>query len=180
MKSYHKYFILTSVYVLICWLWLFDFAADANVDFDSSVSGLLTISGIVLAVVGMWLSYSYPEAVVKITTKNEKVDFLETIESAERLQSLVMTIIMSAVVLFFCLSIVVVGEPVVTSLYSSGENLVKVKAMGTCFLWYLYALQAVTILKVIRASLSFLDDIDLLIARLDLHRQRNPHGKDEQ
>ncbi|PXX92244.1 hypothetical protein DIT71_03285 [Marinobacter vulgaris] len=172
-----KYLILTLVYLIGCYFLIFEFAKNLTIDFSSALSGLITVSGILLAIVGMWISYSYPEAVQKITQKNDKIDFLETLGSAKRLESLVMTILLSATVILACLFMMVVAVPVVKNTTILNQYAEELRATGVCVIWYLTILQGVAVIKIMRANLSFLHELYVLIARLDLHKQKNPHRK---
>ncbi|EDY7352191.1 hypothetical protein GRK74_000394, partial [Salmonella enterica] len=67
--------------------------------------------------------------------------------------------------------------PIVKSSDFFKEHSALTKQIGYCGIWFLCLIQVVMILQIVRANLSFLDDLDTLIIKLASQRKKNPHQK---
>ncbi|EMA4781338.1 hypothetical protein U3C50_001042 [Providencia rettgeri] len=127
------------------------------VDITNVISVLQNISAIVFAITGVWIAYLYPNAIAGLT-KNEKIDFFASKNEAKKVESLVLVIIVSALVLvligvFYLVSIPVKG----TSFYI--EYLDYIKLVGTFYVFTLLYIEIICILMIVANSISFVNGL---------------------
>ncbi|WP_351124456.1 hypothetical protein [Shewanella sp. T24-MNA-CIBAN-0130] len=84
MKSTYKFLICNGLYILVCYLFLFERALLIKVDISAVFGSLIAISSVVLAIIGMWVSYQYQHAITSVITDSSKIDLVDTLKGAKR------------------------------------------------------------------------------------------------
>lgn len=177
MKALNKWLLMIGGYAVICYYFLADLALLVKVPVSDVISNLIDLSAIFLAIVGMWVAYSYPAAVSKVVNENDDLSLITSYNSAKRLEALIMNILVASIVLISCLSLNAFIIPIVKSMDFFKEHRDVTKQVGYCGIWFLCLVQVMMILQIIRANLSFLDELDTLIVKLASQRKNNPHQK---
>ncbi|EGH3342304.1 hypothetical protein IEA70_003677, partial [Salmonella enterica] len=173
MKARYKWLLMLGGYALICYLFLADLALSVKVPVSDVISNLIDLSAIFLAIVGMWVAYSYPAAISKVVNDNDDLSLITSYHSAKRLEALIMNILVASIVLISCLLLNAFIIPIVKSSDFFKEHSALTKQIGYCGIWFLCLIQVVMILQIVRANLSFLDDLDTLIIKLASQRKKN-------
>jgi hypothetical protein len=174
MKTLKKITIWLVLYIALSYLALYDVAINTTVAIGSITSSLTAMSSILLAIVGMWVSYSYPSAVQAITTNQASSTISESYEDAERIQSLIMILLVCS----FILVSILVGTAFVIpfgksfDIYKTHHELFK--GIGYCTIWFLCLIQSLAFLKIISINISFLDNLDSKIKTADIENRQNP------
>lgn len=177
MKARYKWLLMLGGYTTISYFFLADLALSVKVPISDVISNLIDLSAIFLAIVGMWVAYSYPAAITKITNDNDDLSLITSYHSAKRLEALIMNILVASIVLISCLLLNSFIIPVIKSSSFFKDHFALIKQLGYCGIWFLCLVQIIMILQIIRANLSFLDDLDALIIKLASQRKNNPHQK---
>lgn len=145
---------------MILMMFILAFMARTHVkyiDITNVIAVLQNISAIVFAITGVWIAYLYPNAIAGLT-KNEKIDFFASKNEAKKVESLVLVIIISALVLvligiFYLVSLPVRG----TSFYV--ENYEYLKLLGIFYIFTLLYIEIICILMVVANSISFVNSL---------------------
>lgn len=138
------------------------FKAGTNFDYNTYkdiTSTLLAISGMIFTIMGIWIAFLYPNALLKITNKNlNPADFSETSEDTKRLEAIVGSIIKSSLIatsiLILYLLKAIISE---TQIYQEHIHIIKISALTITI--YLCYFQIESVVQVVYANISFLNDI---------------------
>lgn len=171
MKLIYKVLIFNALYFLICYFYLFDRANFVSVNVEAISSSLIAISSVVLAIIGMWISYAYPNTRSSLMQEDHKVDLVETLEGAKKLESMVMAVLSSAFILGTCLLCVSLIFPIIDSYSVVSEGFFK--SFKYCFIWYLCFFQTYSLFNVVSLNFDFLNRLDLQISRSKLEKKNN-------
>ncbi|WP_341939616.1 hypothetical protein [Marinimicrobium sp. C2-29] len=125
-------------------------------DVKPIISTLQNISAAVFTLSGIWIAYSYPQAIAAYTSPGN-VKIIPTGET-NRIENLVLIVLTSAFVisstLIFNLSYLLFSP---SKLYT--ENLQLIKSIGISFVFYLCFLQLKAIFVVMSTNISFVNDL---------------------
>ncbi|MFS4413456.1 hypothetical protein [Providencia sp. T47] len=135
-------------------------------DITNIIAVLQNISAIVFAITGVWIAYLYPNAIAGLT-KNEKIDFFASKSDARKVESLVLIIIISALVLvgiavFYLTSTTIKG----TLLYDEHQSIIKL--IGTFYIFSLLYIEIICILMIVLNSISFMNGLYRFLADKEL------------
>lgn len=129
-------------------------------DFKDYGSNLLAISGMVFTIMGIWIAFVYPNAILRLQAPNKikNADFTQTLEDTRRLESIVGCIMKSAFVasalcFVFLVKIIFYSTP----LYKENMHLVKSALLGGTVL--LTILQGSAVVSVMYANFMFIEDL---------------------
>ena len=128
-------------------------------DLKDFINALIAISGIIFTIMGIWIAFLYPSALSRITSdKIETADFTAALSETKRLESLVASILQSALVasfstLFLLAKVIFSGTP----FYLEHQLLFKSVALSFCTLLSFVQFEAVG--SVIAANILFLNDL---------------------
>lgn len=121
---------------------------------------LLNISGLVFTIMGIWIAFLYPNSLMKIVNpgKIETVDFSDALEDTKRLESIVGSVLKSAVIatsiMFFLLLKILFFD---TNFYKS--NITELKQVALSITILLTYLQVEAIFQVITSNISFINHL---------------------
>ncbi len=139
-------------------------------DFKDYGNNLLAISGMVFTIMGIWIAFIYPNAILRLQapSKIKNADFTQTLEDTRRLESIVGCImksafVASAICLVFLFKILASSIP----LYKENIQLVKSLVLGVVM--FLTFLQGSAVVSVMYANFMFIED---------LHRRRESRQGD--
>ena len=120
------------------------------------LSMLQTISAAVFTIIGLWLGFIYPNAITSIV--NDDISYISSTKDAERVESLVYIIIISAVVMLSTLLIYLFKALAGNSeLYLEFNNIVKPLCISAVI--YLCWLQFRCVLNVILNNFKFISNL---------------------
>lgn len=155
--------------VMILIMFALAFMAKSHVkymDITSVIAVLQNISAIVFAITGVWIAYLYPNAIAGLT-KNEKIDFFASKNEAKKVESLVLVIIISALVLVFIALFYLISLPLKgTSFYIENHELIKL--FGTFYVFTLLYIEIICILMIVANSISFVNGLYKFLADKEL------------
>ena len=129
-------------------------------DFAQYTSILISVSSMVFTIMGIWIAFLYPNALSRIVdpTRKASEDFSESLHETKRLESIVLSILKSAVVvlgiMLIYLSKVLLSN---TVFYVNYLQLVKTAALAWLIL--LSWLQVEAVCQVGYANIMFLNDL---------------------
>lgn len=139
-------------------------------DLKDYLSVLLNISGMIFTIMGIWIAFIYPNALMRFSNpqKIEHVDFSASLDETRRLEGLVGTVIkaaavMTGIMLLFFLKIVLSDAQIYV------ENKEIVKSLAGSFTIFLTLLQFESIGYMIYSNVMFIND---------LHSKREHHEAD--
>ncbi|MCO7223148.1 hypothetical protein [Pleionea sp. CnH1-48] len=135
------------------------------------LSALLSISSMVFTLMGIWIAFLYPNALVRISNpkKIEHVDFSESLEETKRLEGLVGSVIKSALVVLAIMIIFFLKA--LYPIFSLDQDTILVsKSLLISLISILSLLQVESILYVIYSNVLFIND---------LHHRREEREADE-
>lgn len=133
-------------------------------DFKDYGNNILAISGMVFTIMGIWIAFIYPNAILRLQAPNKikNADFTQTLEDTRRLESIVGCIMKSAFVASaLCLVFLVKILASSTPFYKEHIQLVKSLVLGGAV--FLTILQGSAVVSVMYANFMFIED---------LHRRR--------
>ncbi|MFG0679239.1 hypothetical protein ACF8GB_01695 [Pseudomonas sp. xss_4] len=117
---------------------------------------LLNISGCVFTIMGIWVAYLYPDALIRITSDNvTSADFSEAQENSARLKTMVGSIIVSALVAM-AIIYVLLGKTLVANTAFYEAHRLNIKATAVAVVIYATLLQTLSVFYVIRSNFLFL------------------------
>lgn len=140
------------------------YIASDYIKYDSIVnivSVLQNISSIVFAIVGVWVAYLYPKLITEIIN-NKEDDFFDSKSETKKMESLIITIIISALVLigvivFYLLVLFMKGSQFYIN------NLEVIKISGVSFVFMMVIMQIFCIISVIINNVSFVNKLYKLL-----------------
>lgn len=142
----------------------------AYTDLKDYSSVLLAISGMVFTIMGIWVAFVYPNAIVKLKApqKIETADFSEAQRDTSRLEAIVGSIMESGAVAtgvaIIHLSKLIFSE---TNVYLEHSSIIQATGIG--FILFLTLLQGSAIVNVIYSNYSFINE---------LHKRREKREED--
>lgn len=126
-------------------------------DLDPVITALQSISSMVFTIMGIWIAYIYPNAMLKIT-QPKKMEAIFSEDDESRIQTIVGTVILSAFVLTFLLLGVAIRPILVKSqIYLSYIHFFK--TIGVFLLLTLVYIQLIAIYIVMASNLNFIIDL---------------------
>ncbi|EAR10743.1 hypothetical protein [Reinekea blandensis] len=120
---------------------------------------LLLISTVIFTIMGLWIAILYPSALNRLANprKVETADFSETGADTKRLESLVATVMKSAIVVFFIMVIFLAGlTSQAIDLEDSTVSIIK--QITFSFVVMLSFVQSEALFYVIKSNILFLSD----------------------
>ena len=139
-------------------------------DFKDYGNNLLSISGMIFTIMGIWIAFIYPNAILRLQApqKIKNADFTQALEDTRRLESIVGCIMKSAFVasalcLVFLIKILLFSTP----FYKENLHLIKSLVLGGTI--FLTILQGSAVINVMYANFMFIED---------LHRRRESRQGD--
>lgn len=131
-------------------------------DFKDYSNALLAISGMVFTIMGIWIAFLYPNALLRLTdtSKVETADFSEAYRDTRRLESIVASIIISASVAM-AISLLMLVKMIFsgTAIYLEHINIIKSGAIAIAIFLSFY--QYYSVLRVIYANYMFVSDLHI-------------------
>lgn len=126
-------------------------------DIDPIVSILQNVSAMIFTIMGIWIAYLYPNAILRITQPS-KVEAIYSDEDDSRIQIIVGIVVLSAIVLSL-LMIGVIAKPFIikSTIYKSVPS--TINALGLFFLLSLSYIQLMGIYLVIASNVNFIIDL---------------------
>lgn len=117
---------------------------------------LLNVSGSVFTIMGIWVAYLYPDALVRITSSNvSSGDFSEARENSSRLKTMVGSIITSALVAMVIVY-VFLGKTLLSSTVFYQDYRADIKSFAVSIVILATLFQTISIFYVIRSNFLFL------------------------
>jgi hypothetical protein len=133
-------------------------------DIKDYANGLLALSGMIFTIMGIWIAFIYPNALLRLQAprKIKTADFTETLDDTKRLQSIVGCVLKSVfVALMLCL--IFFAKFAIGGLPFVKENIWIFRALLFGFITFLTFLQGSAVASVMFANFMFVED---------LHRRR--------
>lgn len=133
-------------------------------DYKDFVNILISISGMIFTIMGIWIAFLYPNALSRLANpeKIAAVDFSETLEDTRRLENIVAAVLKSALVMMVVLGVFIAKVILFkTDLYSS--NIIIFKSLAFAILLTITMVQVEAVLSVVLANVRFINE---------LHRKR--------
>ena len=123
-------------------------------DLKNLTSTLQNISAAVFTLAGIWIAYSYPEAIARFTNP-DKFSLIKGTEQTKRIRSLVLTIFSSALglvgIILFNLA-----TPYLQYILKDYDSYIYVKISGISFINYLVCIQLHAIIRIMNNNLEFI------------------------
>lgn len=121
---------------------------------------LLNVSGMVFTIMGIWIAFLYPNALMKLVnhTKIEHVDFKDTLKDTRRLEAIVASVLKSAlvvsVIMLLNLCKLMLSE---TELYHSKSDIINISAFSCVVTLTLLQIEAIA--NVIYSNIAFINEL---------------------
>jgi len=154
--------LLTYPLVYLC---LIFFVFKLNLTFNYSnlkdyVDVLLSVSGMVFTIMGIWIAFLYPNALnrIKDPQKIETVDFSETLVETKRLENIVGSVLLSAFVMLFVMFILLL-KLIFNELEIVRSNIFIIKNVVLATIIWLTFLQFKAVANVVYSNIMFLNDL---------------------
>ncbi|KIN11591.1 hypothetical protein [Vibrio mytili] len=128
---------------------------------------LQNVSAAVFTLAGIWVAYSYPEAISRFTNP-EKFSLIKGVEQTNRIRSLVLTIFSSALVL---VGIVIFNliTPYVQYLLKDSSYYSIIRTVGITTINYLALIQLQAIIRIMSNNLEFIYSLMKVKAENEAH-----------
>ena len=140
-------------------------------DFANYCTLLVSVSGMVFTIMGIWLAFLYPNALQRIVNPKtiETVDFTEQLEDTRRLEAIVGSVLKSSFVMITLLVVYLVKLVFFKShLYLESQEVIKNTSLALIAISYM---QIEAVVSVILANVMFIND---------LHNKREQRDIDDQ
>ncbi|MEF1253388.1 hypothetical protein [Vibrio sp. M260112] len=136
-------------------------------DLKDLTSTLQNVSAAVFTLAGIWVAYSYPEAIARFTNP-KKFSLIKGTEQTQRIRSLVLTIFSSAfvlvgIVLFNLLS------PYIQHLFKTFDLYPYIRVAGISVINYLAFIQLQAIVRIMSNNLEFIYSLMKVKAENEAH-----------
>ena len=138
-------------------------------DLSPSISILQNLSAAVLTIAGLWVAYIYPQAIAAYKS-GENVKLMKGVESTERIEELIMIIIISASVLVVLLFSSLIWSGVKELSIVKG-NYVLVKKLCVTVFFYVCLVQSATVFKVIISNIRFVNELHRVKRDSEAHNE---------
>lgn len=129
-------------------------------DFKDYCNTLLSVSGMVFTIMGIWIAFVYPNAIKRLQDpeKIKIADFTATMQDTRRLESIVGSIMQSGsvamcIMLIYLIKLVASGLPI----YLEYRDVIKSSGAGLVI--FLTFVQCSAVVSVIYANYLFIDDL---------------------
>lgn len=131
------------------------------------ISVLQNVSAAVFTLAGIWVAYSYPEAISTFTNP-DKLNLIKGTEHTKRIRSLVLTIFSSAFVLvgIVCISLF---YPYIRVIWGGQPYYLEIKMVGVSFINYLSFMQLQAISRIMINNLEFIYSLMKVKAEQEVH-----------
>lgn len=129
-------------------------------DLKDYLNVLLTVSSMVFTIMGIWIAFLYPNALHRITNpkKIEHVDFTETLSETRRLEGLVGSILMSAMVVLVIMFIFLF-KVIISYIPYFIDYIRYIKAAAFSVVFVISILQVESVFYVIRSNILFINEL---------------------
>ena len=136
-------------------------------DLKNLTGTLQNVSAAVFTLAGIWVAYSYPEAIARFTNP-EKFSLIKGTEQTQRIRSLVLTIFSSALVL---VGIVLFNlfTPYIQHLFKTFDIYSHIRIAGISLINYLAFIQLHSIMKIMSNNLEFIYSLMKVKAENEAH-----------
>ncbi|WP_019281239.1 hypothetical protein [Vibrio anguillarum] len=136
-------------------------------DLKNLAGTLQNVSAAVFTLAGIWVAYSYPEAIARFTNP-EKFSLIKGTEQTQRIRSLVLTIFSSALVL---VGIVLFNllTPYIQHLCKTLDSYFYIRIAGISVINYLVFIQLQAIMKIMSNNLEFIYSLMKVKAENEAH-----------
>lgn len=128
-------------------------------DFSSYSQVLLSVSSMVFTIMGLWIAFLYPNALQRLVNSSvEPTDFSDSLNETKRLESLVGSIIRSAIVVVMVM-LIYLAKILFFQTEFFMNNASNIKAIMLAVVTFLSILQIESIVYVIKSNVLFLNDL---------------------
>lgn len=129
-------------------------------DFKDYSNTLLSISGMVFTIMGIWIAFVYPNAIKRLQDpdKIKIADFTATMQDTRRLESIVGSIMESGAVAI-SITLMYLGKLLITGVPAYLEYREIFKASGIAVIIFLTLIQCSAVFSVIYSNYLFIDDL---------------------
>ncbi|MBE1275645.1 hypothetical protein [Enterovibrio baiacu] len=146
---------------------------NANISTDGIkdfVSVLQNVSAMIFAIVGLWVSSTYPTTVTSLTQRSDKVKNGDFGENTKRLELLVTVLVVSAAVMASLL-IFQAAKMILPGLIDLKPHLLTLKYISVSILFGLGACQFMAVIYVIVINVTYINDLYKKIHNKDIDDQ---------
>ncbi|KPG74836.1 hypothetical protein [Pseudomonas libanensis] len=158
MKFKIAFYVLISSLVFLA---SYNLSLKVNISYlKDYLDTLLNVSGMVFTIMGIWIAFLYPNALMKLVnpTKIEHVDFKDTLKDTRRLEAIVASVLKSALVvstiMLLNLCKLMLSE---TDLYRSNSSTINVSAFTLVVTLTLLQIEAIA--NVIYSNIAFINEL---------------------
>jgi len=129
-------------------------------DFKDYSNTLLAVSGMVFTIMGIWIAFVYPNAIVRLQDpdKIKTADFSQTMSDTRRLENIVGSVMESGFVAT-CITLLYLSKLVISYTPIYQEYLVPIKAFALGAIVFLTLVQSSAVFSVIYSNYLFVDDL---------------------
>lgn len=129
-------------------------------DFKDYCTTLLSISGMVFTIMGIWIAFVYPNAIKRLQDpdKIKIADFTATMQDTRRLESIVGSIMESGSVAI-CITLIYLAKLLITGIPAYLEYREILRATSVAIIIFLTLVQCSAVFSVIYANYLFIDDL---------------------
>ncbi len=166
----HIYIYIVAVTIFLVVGYVGAFYLLRNVSYSDVVnimSTLQNISTITFAIVGVWVAYLYPKIITEIISSSD--DFLDSEDETRKIESLIITIIISAIVLVCVVTFYLIVLMFKNSVFYI-DNMSWIKPAGIVFIITLVVMQIFCIISVILNNVSFVNKLYRLLRDTKMDR----------
>lgn len=129
-------------------------------DYKDYCNTLLAVSGMVFTIMGIWIAFVYPNAIVRLQDpeKIKTADFSQTMSDTRRLENIVGSVMESAFVAT-AITIIYLSRMVITNIPFYADNISLIKATALGIVIFLTFVQSSAVFSVIYSNYLFVDDL---------------------
>lgn len=151
------YFALPIISFYLIYRFSLDYRAH---DFVQYTSILINVSSMVFTLMGIWIAFLYPNALKRIVDPNRKAkeDFSESLYETKRLESIVLSILKSGVVVLGIM-LIYFSKVLLSNTFLYINHLQFIKTVALAWLILLSWLQVEAVVQVGYANIMFLNDL---------------------
>ena len=147
---------------------------DVNIsykDYKDFLFVLLNVSGMVFTLMGIWIAFLYPNALKRIVNPGviENVDFTESLNETKRLESIVASVLKSAMVVVSIVFIFLI-KLLISTMAIYINNQIIFESVAVAFVLILTFLQLESVFHVAKSNVMFIND---------LHKKREDREADQ-
>jgi hypothetical protein len=139
------------------------FKFDINIsyiDFKDFLLVLLNVSGMVFTLMGIWIAFLYPNALKRIINPLviENVDFSESLHETKRLESIVASVLKSAMVVV-SIVLIFLTKLLISNMTFYINNQIIFESTAVSFALIITFLQLESVFHVIKSNVMFINDL---------------------